>query len=44
MYLLKKYGLDAAALVRAAEDLVGEEFGIGEDSFDEIRFEDYSAV
>ena len=44
MYLMKKYGLDAAALVRAAEDLVGEEFGIGEDSFDEIRFEDYSAV
>jgi transketolase len=44
MYLMKAYGLDAAALVRAAEDLVGEEFGIDGDSLDEIRYEDYSAV
>ena len=44
MYLMKKYGLDAMALVKAAESLVGRNLGISESDLDEMRFEDYSAV
>ncbi len=35
-YLMREYGLDAAALVRAAETLVGESLGIDEAVFTEI--------
>jgi len=44
MYLLKKYGLDAMALIAAIEDLTGQKFKIGEQELEAIRFEDYSAV
>ena len=44
MYLMKKYGLDAAALIAGVERLTGKSFGIGETSLDAMRFEDYSAV
>lgn len=36
-YLMKKYGLDALALVRAVESLTGESFGLGEDDLAAIR-------
>jgi transketolase len=34
-YLMRKYGLDAMALIREAETLVGEKFGITEDTLAE---------
>jgi transketolase len=36
-YLMRYYGLDALALVRGIEDLVGQSFGIGEDDLDAAR-------
>lgn len=36
-YLMKKYGLDALALVRAVESLTGESFRLGEDDLAAIR-------
>jgi transketolase len=44
MYLMKKYGLDATALIAAIETLTGENFNIKEEELEEVRFEDYSAV
>lgn len=44
MYLMKKYGLDAMALVHGVESLLGRELGIREEDLEEMRFEDYSAV
>lgn len=44
MYLLKKYGMDATALVGAVETLMDRKLGISEHDMEEIRFEDYSAV
>ena len=44
MYLMKKYGLGAEALVKAIEDLMGKNFGIKDEDLEHIRFEDYSAV
>lgn len=38
-YLMRYYGLDALALVRGVEDLVGENFGISEDDLDTARVE-----
>lgn len=36
-YLMKKYGLDAMALVRAVEQLTGERFGLSEDDLAAVR-------
>ena len=36
-YLMKKYGLDATALVRAVEDLTGEAFGLTEADLAAVR-------
>lgn len=44
MYLLKKYGLDAMALVKAVEELMGKDLNIEEHDLEEIRFEDYFEV
>jgi transketolase len=44
MYLMKKYGLNAAALIAGIEQLTGKSFGIEEAALDAVRFEDYSAV
>lgn len=44
MYLLKKYGLGAMNLIGAVENLTGQQYGIGEQDLEEIRFEDYTAV
>ena len=44
MYLMKKYGLDAMTLIKAAESLTGQSYGIREEDLEEVRFEDYSAV
>ncbi|MDR0709764.1 MAG: transketolase [Spirochaetaceae bacterium] len=38
-YLMKKYGLDAIALVGAAEKLTGQKFCVNEDTFASIRLE-----
>ncbi|MBK1709849.1 transketolase [Marichromatium sp. AB32] len=38
-YLMREYGLDAMALVRAAERLVGEPLGIDEDALAAVRLE-----
>ncbi|MBO6638917.1 MAG: transketolase [Roseitalea sp.] len=38
-YLMRWYGLDALALVRGIEDLVGQSFGIGEDDLDAARID-----
>jgi transketolase len=38
-YLMQKYGLDAMALVRRVETLLGESFGIGEDDLKAVRIE-----
>ena len=44
MYLLRKYGLDAMALVSAIGQLMDRELGIAEHDLEEIRFEDYFEV
>ncbi len=44
MYLMKKYGLGAEALVIAVEKLTGKNFGIAPEDLEKVRFEDYSAV
>ncbi len=36
-YLMKEYGLDAGALVRAVEQLVDTRFGIGEDDLEAVQ-------
>lgn len=36
-YLMKQFGLDAAALVRKVEDVLGERFGLTEDDFKAVR-------
>ncbi|MCP5046862.1 MAG: transketolase [bacterium] len=38
-YLMKKYGLDAMAVVRAVEKLTGSSFGITENGLAEVRLE-----
>lgn len=38
-YLMRYYGLDALALVRGIEELMGTEFGISEDDLDAARVE-----
>lgn len=39
-YLMKHYGLDASALVRGIEDLMGQDFNITEDDLAAARFDD----
>ncbi len=36
-YLMKEYGLDAAALVRSVEQLVGESLGVNEEDLEAVR-------
>lgn len=43
-YLMKKYGLDAMNVVRAAERLTGESLGIAEEDLEEARFVDFLEV
>jgi transketolase len=38
-YLMKKYGLDAAALIHAVEKLTGKQFNINEEELAEVRIE-----
>lgn len=38
-YLMREYGLDAMALVRAVEDLSGERLGLTEEALAEVRLE-----
>lgn len=44
MYLMKKYGLGAEALVKGVEKLVGKPLGIRDEDLEKVRFEDYTAV
>ncbi|MCY4302234.1 MAG: transketolase [Aestuariivita sp.] len=43
-YLMKFYGLDASALVRGIEDLMGQEFNITEDDLSTARFDDVHSL
>ncbi len=43
-YLMRYYGLDALALVRGVEELVGESFGIDESDLDSARVEDVHSL
>lgn len=43
-YLMKKYGLDAIALIKAVEKLIGKNLNFSENDLDSIRLEDYDAV
>jgi len=42
-YLMKEYGLDAMALVRAVEELTGHSYGITEEELKEVRIEDVNS-
>lgn len=44
MYLMKKYGIDAMSLVKAAENLCGKDFGLTEKDLEEMRFVDFLEV
>lgn len=43
-YLMRTYGLDALALVRGVEDLVGESFGITEEDLASARLDDVHSL
>lgn len=43
-YLMRKYGLDATALIKAVEKLIGKKLNFSEEDLDSIRLEDYDAV
>ena len=43
-YLMRYYGLDALAMVRGVENLVGENFGISEEDLDTVRVEDVHSL
>lgn len=43
-YLMRHYGLDALALVRGIEDLVGEDFGISETNLETARVDDVHSL
>ena len=43
-YLMKKYGLDAIALIKAVEKLIGKNLNFSENDLDSTRLEDYDAV
>ncbi len=41
---MRYYGLDAVALVKGIEDLMGQSFGISEDDLDAARVEDVHSL
>lgn len=43
-YLMRYYGLDALALVRGTERLMGQEFDISEDDLDAVRIDDVHSL
>ncbi|MFD2386068.1 transketolase family protein [Enterococcus rivorum] len=43
-YLMKKYSLDATALIRGIEKLLDRKLDLDEKELEEIRLEDYDAV
>ena len=43
-YLMKRYGLDATALIRAVGKIMSREFDINEIEIDKVRLEDYDSV
>jgi transketolase len=43
-YLLKKYGLDAASLIRAVEKILDKDLNFNEEELEDIRLEDYDRV
>jgi transketolase len=43
-YLMQYYGLDASAMVRGIEDLMGQKFGISEDDLAAARFDDVHSL
>lgn len=43
-YLMRYYGMDALALVKAIEDLMRQKFGIGEDNLDATRVDDVHSL
>lgn len=43
-YLMRYYGLDALALVRGIEGLMGQEFGISEEDLEKARVEDVHSL
>ena len=43
-YLMRYYGLDALALVRGIEDLMGQAFDITEDDLDAVRIDDVHSL
>ncbi|MFY0595597.1 MAG: transketolase [Cognatishimia sp.] len=43
-YLMRYYGLDATAMVRGIESLMGQKFGITESDFDTARVEDVHSL
>ena len=43
-YLMRYYGLDALALTRGIEDLMGQQFGITEDDLDQARVDDVHSL
>jgi transketolase len=43
-YLMREYGLDAASLIRAAEDLIGQDLGIREHDLFAVRNETMAAA
>ncbi len=43
-YLMRYYGLDATALVKGIEDLMGQEFGISEKDLDTARVDDVHSL
>ncbi len=43
-YLMREYGLDAPALVRGVEELVGRETGIGESDLEAVRIEEVHSL
>lgn len=43
-YLMKRYGLDAGALVRGIEKILGKDLNFNEKELEEIRLEDYDRV
>ena len=43
-YLMRKHGIDAMALVRRVETMMGEEFGISEADFDAVRLQEAASI
>ena len=41
---MKKHGIDAPALVRQVEAMVGEDFGITDEAFETVRLEEAASI